>query len=99
MKEHAIDKRDSFKRGANAYQKLMESKTGKWKYAGEDHGLERLEEFTHNKMYDYKKKRDYPSIAGTSMLSPYLRTGAVSARTVYYTILDELGDQANGQGI
>ncbi|WYP27068.1 deoxyribodipyrimidine photo-lyase [Alkalihalobacillus sp. FSL W8-0930] len=98
VKEHAIDIRDSFKRGANAYQKLMESKTGKWKYAGEDHGLERLEEFTHSKMYDYKKKRDYPSIAGTSMLSPYLRTGAVSARTVYYTILDELGDQANGQG-
>ena len=98
MKEYAIDQRDLFKRGTNAYQKLMETKTGKWKYAGEDYGLNRLEEFTHNRMYDYKKNRDFPALTGTSMLSPYLRTGAVSARTVYHTIVDELADQANTQG-
>ncbi|WP_306983329.1 cryptochrome/photolyase family protein [Alkalicoccobacillus murimartini] len=98
LKEYATDQRGKFSSGAEAYKNLMERKTGKWKYAGEQEGLKRLEDFTHSKMYDYHNKRDFPAISGTSLLSPYLRTGAVSTRTVYHTIVDELGEQNNSEG-
>ncbi|TSB45452.1 cryptochrome/photolyase family protein [Alkalicoccobacillus porphyridii] len=99
LKHHALDIRDQFKRGQNAYDKLMEQKTGKWQYAGEKHGLKRLEDFAESKVDDYQKKRDFPALSATSMLSPYLRTGAVSARTVYHWIEDEKGDRSQTQGM
>ena len=38
-------------------------------------------------MVDYDEKRDIPSIAGTSRLSPYLRTGVLSIRTITEQVL------------
>jgi len=40
----------------------------------------RLDDFIENRVAGYQKDRDYPSLNGTSALSPYLAAGLVSAR-------------------
>jgi len=46
--------------------------------ASEQAALNRLETFASERMIHYKRDRDYPAIAGTSALSPYLAAGLVS---------------------
>lgn len=45
---------------------------------GEDHVLARLRDFCAEKVYSYGEQRDFPAIAGTSQLSPYLALGIIS---------------------
>jgi deoxyribodipyrimidine photo-lyase len=47
---------------------------------GEREALQRLEAFTRNGIFRYAHDRDQLAVAGTSMLSPYLRFGMISAR-------------------
>jgi deoxyribodipyrimidine photo-lyase len=42
--------------------------------------------FIHEKLDEYKEKRDFPQHAHTSQLSPYLHFGNISARSVWYEI-------------
>ncbi len=46
----------------------------------EQDALNSLEKFVANKVLQYKKERDYPSINATSLLSTYLASGAISPR-------------------
>lgn len=48
--------------------------------AGEAAAARRLESFAAHSMTDYKAKRDFPGVDGTSRLSPYLAVGAISPR-------------------
>ncbi|ACA87053.1 deoxyribodipyrimidine photo-lyase [Shewanella woodyi] len=43
--------------------------------------------FFSAKVCDYKERRDFPAIKGTSGLSPYLAIGALSPRTLYQQLL------------
>jgi deoxyribodipyrimidine photo-lyase len=47
--------------------------------AGRKEAIRKLSKFK-NKIFDYKKDRDYPSIDGTSLLSVYSRHGNISVR-------------------
>ncbi len=42
---------------------------------------------------EYKKRRDYPSDDGTTLLSPYLKFGCVSPREVYWQVRDIHGSE------
>ncbi|TCI23311.1 deoxyribodipyrimidine photo-lyase [Exiguobacterium sp. SL-9] len=53
-----------------------------WKALGEAAAKRRLHDFVNNRIDAYDVDRDIPAIAGTSRLSPYLRTGVLSIRTV-----------------
>lgn len=53
-----------------------------WLEPGEVAGRERLHAFV-DKMGDYKEKRDFPGIEGTSALSVHLRFGTVSIRECF----------------
>ncbi|MEQ8666584.1 MAG: deoxyribodipyrimidine photo-lyase [Rhodospirillales bacterium] len=46
----------------------------------------RLENFLDDAADDYGKGRDVPSIAGTSRLSPHLRWGEISPRTIWQAV-------------
>jgi deoxyribodipyrimidine photo-lyase len=48
--------------------------------AGEQHAQQRLNTFCQQRINDYKELRDFPSLAGTSAISPYLAAGVVSIR-------------------
>lgn len=55
-------------------------KIGSHWIAGEKAAKKKLKIFCKNKINDYYKNRDYPSIEGTSDLSPYLAQGVISPR-------------------
>jgi len=50
---------------------------------GETAALENLEEFTYSAIYEYQEMRNFPYIEGTSKLSPALKFGAISIRTIW----------------
>ncbi len=61
--------------------------------AGEKAAREKLYEFLPKAGY-YKERRNIPSVKGTSMLSPYLAVGAISARQCIEALLEwHEGDQ------
>ena len=47
---------------------------------GEELVLARLRDFCAEKVYAYGEQRDFPAIAGTSQLSPYLALGIITVR-------------------
>ena len=50
--------------------------------AGEKAALTQLERFAGEPVQHYGDRRDVPSVPGTSQLSPHIRMGAVSVRTI-----------------
>ena len=54
---------------------------------GEAEALRRLDEFLAGNVADYSDKRNFPAVKSTSELSPYLRWGEISPRTVWHTAL------------
>ncbi len=55
---------------------------------GERAARERLRTFMAGAVYQYGEGRDFMGIDGTSVLSPYLRWGMISARTCYWAAQD-----------
>ena len=49
----------------------------------QQHAIKQLIAFCENGAQHYDKRRDYPGISGTSLLSPYLAVGAISVRQCY----------------
>ncbi|RNC82960.1 MAG: deoxyribodipyrimidine photo-lyase [Phycisphaera sp.] len=56
--------------------------------AGEKEASRRLGNFLADKLLDYNEDRDFPDTPGTSALSPYLVSGAVSLRTCYHKAIE-----------
>ncbi len=50
---------------------------------GEAAALEKLETFSNGAIYSYEEQRNFPSIDGTSLLSPALKFGTLGIRTVW----------------
>lgn len=58
--------------------------------SGRDTGIALLKRAASLK--DYGVSRDFPSIAGTSNLSPHIKFGTLSIREVYHTLANSLGE-------
>ncbi len=56
--------------------------------AGEKVAKSILKKFIEQKVQDYHNHRDFPAIAGTSQLSPYLSTGMISPRLCFLTAME-----------
>ncbi|MBR9865595.1 MAG: deoxyribodipyrimidine photo-lyase [Oceanospirillales bacterium] len=50
----------------------------------EDAAWKRLQQFTSERLQNYQKGRDFPSLEATSTLSPYLQWGQISPRQIWY---------------
>ena len=91
--EHAIsvsDKIESFKLDKNDQEIFNQYEIG------EEKALEKLENFIDHKILNYKENRDFPSLDGTSALSPYLSSGILSSgQCIFYVFQkhseDEIG--------
>ncbi len=59
--------------------------------AGEQEATRRLRAFVRTGLGPYKHDRDFPSLDGTSSLSPYLNTGAISVRQALLGALSGAG--------
>lgn len=65
--------------------------------AGEDEAHQRLKHFIEQRIDNYQEERDFPSLAGTSELSPYLAVGSISPRQCLSAALRHLqGDWESG---
>jgi deoxyribodipyrimidine photo-lyase len=60
--------------------------------ASEKAAHDRLNHFISHAITRYQSDRDFPAIDGTSRLSPYLRAGIISARTVYHAAQSTLNN-------
>lgn len=54
--------------------------------AGEPEAHKLLDHFISHGVSNYDEQRDFPMLPGTSRLSPHLRFGTISARTVYSSV-------------
>ncbi len=54
-----------------------------WK-PGEDYAQQTLKRFLKSGAKNYAKARDYPGLAGTSLLSPHLHFGEISPRQIWH---------------
>ncbi|MBX7157955.1 MAG: DNA photolyase family protein [Verrucomicrobiae bacterium] len=57
--------------------------------SGEREAHEVLRQFLDKRASHYSEKRDFPALNATSHLSPHLRFGTISARTVYESVVNE----------
>ena len=64
--------------------------------AGEENALSKLEEFIDHKILNYKDKRDFPAIEGTSSLSPYLSSGILSSRQCLLKVFEKFSENEIG---
>lgn len=55
--------------------------------SGEKEAQRRLKKFIKNDLLNYHKTRDFPALAGTSLLSPYLAAGMISPRQCFLAAL------------
>lgn len=76
-------------------QKLEQSKWD-WKAIGEKKAHERMTLFMDERLDAYDEQRNYPAIAGTSRLSPYLKTGTLSAVQVYHAAYAAMENGSEG---
>jgi deoxyribodipyrimidine photo-lyase len=53
---------------------------------GEQKAGKRLRSFLKHGLRRYRERRDYPGLDGTSRLSPYLASGALSVRSVFHAV-------------
>ena len=70
--------------------------------AGEANARLRLDAFMAGPIWNYEEQRNRPDVAGTSILSPYLRWGMVSPRECYWAAIkarDNAPDEAGRRGI
>lgn len=65
---------------------------------GEKAANDRLDEFLDERVSDYDRARDMPSLPATSRLSPHLRWGEISPRTVWWRALEAAGAAHDGDG-
>ena len=63
---------------------------------GEEKALEKLENFIDHKILNYKKNRDFPSLDGTSALSPYLSSGILSSGQCIIYVFQRLSEDEIG---
>ncbi|ARI75995.1 cryptochrome/photolyase family protein [Halobacillus mangrovi] len=96
LKKTAVDQTSVF--GTEAYDSLISKTKHSFEGVGEQDAEERLAQFLDAAIYDYDKERDFPAIDGTSQMSRFLRTGAISIRTVYHQIHEEVDFRKNTEG-
>ena len=64
-------------------KKKWYEKFEKYWFPGEDIALKKIKSFNSEKINFYDKNRDFPSIEGTSKLSPHLAFGEISPKKIY----------------
>ncbi|KAK9429340.1 CDP photolyase [Lipomyces doorenjongii] len=65
--------------------------------AGEHEALSRLQRFLDEKSGRYKVERDFPAADCTSLLSPYIACGALSARTIVKSAMERNDGSMDGR--
>lgn len=60
---------------------------------------ERMSVFVRERVTDYKAKRDFPAVEGTSKLSAYLHFGELSPNQIWYAAVNQCDSQPDNKGL
>lgn len=99
LSTYGLNITSSFKEGKEAYDSLLDKCTMDWNHIGEKSAKQRLAHFLHNKVKKYENQRDFPSVDATSKISPFLKCGVLSPRTVYHKAMDIKHDNGESEGL
>ncbi|MCA0985403.1 DNA photolyase family protein [Halobacillus yeomjeoni] len=99
LAEHTIDETDAFSHGKQAFESLLKKSDRSFEDIGESAAREQVDHFLDDAVYDYDEQRDFPAVEGTSRMSKFLRTGAISIRTVYHAVNDQVDYRKNTEGV
>ncbi|SIS40868.1 cryptochrome/photolyase family protein [Salimicrobium flavidum] len=99
LSRHLTDRTEEFSSGGEKYNQLTKKPLRDWQEVGEEAALQRLAAFLDEPVYYYDEDRDIPSKDGTSLMSRYLRTGAISPRTVYHRVMQDTDGRKRQDGV
>ncbi|MGG6431554.1 cryptochrome/photolyase family protein [Anoxybacillus sp. D401a] len=75
-----------------AFSMWLAQCTKRWENIGEQDALHALRQFIDIALPCYHRQRDIPSVFGTSRLSPHIKTGTISIRTVFHAVAQQFGN-------
>ncbi|WP_078577602.1 cryptochrome/photolyase family protein [Salipaludibacillus agaradhaerens] len=67
-----------------------------WTDIGEEKATELLEQFIEERLTTYAELRDQPAQSGTSNLSPFIKTGALSPATIFHSVTAHIDTAGKG---
>ncbi|WP_249705180.1 cryptochrome/photolyase family protein [Bacillus zhangzhouensis] len=87
--EHTICDESLSQKGDKKLRGIIKGSSRKFDQIGSDKAINTLHTFIQKRLTRYHEKRDIPSVFGTSKLSPFLKTGTISIRTIFHAINEE----------
>lgn len=87
VKKYATESSDSLN-SDKEFKNVLKQCERDWKAIGEKSANQRAKRFAKERLKDYDQHRDVPSLVGTSKLSPYLKTGTLSVRTLFHLVAE-----------
>ncbi|KGX93818.1 deoxyribodipyrimidine photo-lyase [Pontibacillus halophilus JSM 076056 = DSM 19796] len=99
LKQYGRDYTEQFHEGQEHFQKMLAQCEKEWKHIGEDSASRRLGVFLNQKVDEYEEKRNLPAANATSMISPYLKNGVLSPRTIYHKIEEVREKKGDSKGL
>ncbi|WP_368503954.1 deoxyribodipyrimidine photo-lyase [Alkalihalophilus sp. As8PL] len=76
---------------------LLDKCQRKWSAIGEEQAILRLQTFIEERLSTYSRHRDFPTMIGTSRLSPYLKTGVLSVRSIYNQVIESEANEHSAE--
>ncbi|MFC0525102.1 cryptochrome/photolyase family protein [Pontibacillus salicampi] len=99
LQQYGQDNTDQFSRGKEQFQQLLNQCQKDWNHIGERSAVQRLSHFLRHKVKKYEQERDFPAKHATSMISPYLKNGVLSPRTVYQKAMEIQNEYGESKGL
>lgn len=99
LQQYGADFSKHFEGGSETFQNLLQKCSREWNHIGEKSAIQRLAYFLHNKVKAYEEERDFPAKRATSMISPYLKCGVLSPRTVYHQAMEVQQEYGEAKGL
>ncbi|MCE7791658.1 DNA photolyase family protein [Salipaludibacillus sp. CUR1] len=97
LKEYYVNGKKGKTAADNYFEKeLLPRCTQSWGGLGEKAAVNRLETFVEERLTHYHDNRDLPDYFGTSALSPFIKTGALSVRMVYHSVSSRIDEAGKG---
>ncbi|WP_339145683.1 deoxyribodipyrimidine photo-lyase [Sutcliffiella sp. BMC8] len=89
IKNNSVKDDGLYNKGVETLSKTIKKLPAQVEISQEEQAFKLLQSFLKDKVDHYDRFRDLPAANGTSKLSVFLRTGAISARTILYLIQEK----------
>ncbi|WLR52196.1 deoxyribodipyrimidine photo-lyase [Bacillus tianshenii] len=99
LQHYYIDQLNNDSESEQKWEEVVRGCSSHWKGIGETAAQQRWKTFLSKSLHHYHHKRDIPEVDGTSLLSPYLKTGSIGIRQIWADLEAIQVDEAEDEGI